>query len=185
MLHIISLTIVLAVVWWLLSGYLIPLILALGAGSILAVVWIVHRMDSIDHETHPVRLALGSLTYIPWLLWEIVLANYDVAKAILVGGDSIRPRLMAIKAGQTSEVGQVTYANSITLTPGTVTIGADGRDFTIHALTPGAYDGLLSGEMDRRVSRLELGKGGPSAATQPALQDHPQPASSDAEESET
>ena len=174
MLHAVSLAIVLAIVWWLLSGFVIPLILALGAGSILTVVWIAHRMDSVDHESHPIHLAVRAITYFPWLLWEIVKANYDVAKAILVGGDAIRPRLLVVKATQPTEVGRVTFANSITLTPGTVTIGAEDDVFTIHSLTPGSYEGLETGEMDRRVTAMELGKGGPTAAVQPALQDHPE-----------
>ena len=125
MLHAVSLAVVLAVVWWLLSGFLVPLILALGAGSILSVVWIAHRMDAVDHESHPIHLAVRGIAYFPWLLLEIAKANFDVAKAILAGGDAIRPRLMNVKASQPSEVGRVTYANSITLTPGTVTIGAE------------------------------------------------------------
>ncbi len=174
MLHAVSLAIVLTIVWWLLSGFLVPLILALGAGSILSVVWIAHRMDAVDHESHPIHLAIRAIAYFPWLLMEIAKANFDVAKAILAGGDAIRPRLMVVKATQPSEVGRVTYANSITLTPGTVTIGAEDDTFTIHALTPGAYEGLETGEMDRRVTAMELGKGGPTAAAQPALQDHPE-----------
>ncbi len=172
MLHVISLTVVLAIVWWLLSGFVIPLIVMLGIGSILSVVFVANRMDAVDHESHPVHLAIGGVFYVPWLLWEIVKANYDVAKAILIGGDSIRPRLMVVKASQSSEVGRVTFANSITLTPGTVTIGVEDDVFTIHSLTPGSYEGLETGDMDRRVTALELGKGGPSAKVQPALQDH-------------
>jgi len=173
-LHAVSLAIVLTVVWWLLSGYLLPLILALGAGSILSVVWIAHRMDTVDHESHPLHIAVRDFTYFPWLLWEIVKANLDVAKAILTGGDAIRARLMVVKATQLTEVGRVAYANSITLTPGTVTIAAKEDVLTIHALTPVAYEGLESGDMDRRVTAMELGKGGPSASAQPALQDYPE-----------
>jgi len=131
-------------------------------------------MDAIDHETHPIHLATGIITYFPWLLWQIVLANWDVAKAILMNNASIRPRLMRIKASQVSEVGLVTYANSITLTPGTVTLDVEGEDFLIHSLTEGSYDGLLSGEMNKRVNKLELGKYGPNATQQPALKDHPE-----------
>ena len=174
MLHTISLAIVLAIVWWFLSGFVLPLILALGGISIVCVVWIAHRMDAVDHESHPIHLAVKGVTYFPWLLWEIVKANYDVAKAILLGGDRVRPRLMMVKATQKSEVGLVTYANSITLTPGTVTIGVTGNDFTIHALTPGAKEGLETGDMDRHVTAMELGKDGPDVEHQPALQDHPE-----------
>ena len=176
MLHAFSLAVILSGIWWVLSGFTLALILGLGVGSILFIVWICHRMDAIDHETHPVHLAIGCLTYFPWLVWEIVLANMDVAKAILKNDSSVRPRLMHIKASQVSEVGLVTYANSITLTPGTVTLDVEGQDFLIHSLTEGSYDGLLSGEMDQRVTALELGKDGPKTAQQPALKDHPEDA---------
>ena len=174
MFHVISLTLILGGVWWILSGLTLSLILCLGAGSILFVVWICHRMDSIDHETHPIHLATGIITYFPWLLLKIILANWDVAKAILVNNSSICPRLIRIKASQMSEVGLVAYANSITLTPGTVTLDVEGEDFLIHSLTEGSYDDLISGEMDQRITKLELGKLSPEAAQHPALKDHPE-----------
>jgi len=172
--HIISLTLILGGVWWILSGLTLTLILYLGAGSIFFIVWICHRMDTIDHETHPIHLATGIITYFPWLIWKIVLANLDVAKAILMNNSSIRPRLMRIKASQVSEVGLVTYANSITLTPGTVTLDVEGEDFLIHSLTEGSYNDLLGGEMDQRITNLELDKLGPKTKQQPALKDHPE-----------
>ena len=174
MIHVISLTLILSGVWWILSGLTLTLILCLGLGSVLFTVWICHRMDSIDHETHPIHLATGIITYFPWLLWKIILANLDVATAILMHNSSIRPRLIRIKASQVSEVGLVAYANSITLTPGTVTLDVEGEDFLIHSLTQGSYDDLLDGEMDQRITKLELGKLGPKAAQQPALEDHPE-----------
>lgn len=174
MLHAFSLAVVLSGVWWILSGYTLVLILALGAGSILLVLYICHRMDAIDHETHPIHLAAGCITYFPWLIWEIVLANWDVAKAIVKNDASLRPRLMRVKATQVSEVGRVAYANSITLTPGTVTLDIEGSDLLIHSLTQGSKEGLETGEMDQRVTALELGKGGPTASAQPALHDHPE-----------
>ena len=172
MLHAFSLAIILSGIWWVLSGFTLVLILCLGAGSILFIIWICHRMDAIDHETHPIHLAIGCSTYFPWLVWEIVLANMDVAKAILKNNSSVRPRLMHIKASQVSEVGLVIYANSITLTPGTVTLDVEGQDFLIHSLTEGSYDGLLSGKMDQKVTALELDKGGPMITQQPTLKDH-------------
>jgi len=172
--HIISLTLILGGVWWILSGLTLFLILCLGAGSIFFIVWICHRMDTIDHETHPIHLATGIITYFPWLLWKIILANWDVAKVILMNNSSIRPRLIRIKASQVSEVGLVAYANSITLTPGTVTLDVEGEDFLIHSLTEGSYDDLLGGEMDQRITKLELGKFGRKTAQKPTLKDHPE-----------
>jgi multicomponent Na+:H+ antiporter subunit E len=71
----------------------------------------------------------------------------------------IEPKVLNLKASQITELGQVIYANSITLTPGTVTIALEDGKLAIHALTPGAAEGLQTGEMDRRVKLLE-GRGG-------------------------
>ena len=155
MLRALSLGATLAAVWLLLSGHYVPLILALGAGSIAAVVWITHRMDAIDQETHPIHLAGKALSYFPWLLLEIVKANIDVAKAIINPKMPIEAKILRVDGSQQTDIGLVTYANSITLTPGTVTIWDEGTRLDVHALTPAAADGLLSGEMDRRVTNLE------------------------------
>jgi len=171
LLHVISLAVILAVVWWLLSGYTLVLILCLGAGSIALTILIAHRMDQVDHETRPLHKTVRVVTYFPWLVWEIVKANIDVVSAILKKDMTIEPRLMELKASQRSEIGRVAYANSITLTPGTVTLAVKDDDLIVHSLTSGSREGLETGEMDRRVSNMELGKGGPSAYDQPALQD--------------
>ncbi len=146
----------LTIVWLLLSGHYVPLILALGVGSIGFVVFIAHRMDAIDHETHPIHLVGKSLLYFPWLMAEIAKANIDVARAILSPDMPIKPQVLQIDSSQETDVGRVTYANSITLTPGTVTIWDDGHRLDVHALTPVAAEGLLGGEMDRRVTELEI-----------------------------
>ena len=156
MLHAVSLTLSLAVLWLLLSGHFAePVLLVLGLASVLAVVLIVHRMDVLDHEGHPIHLSWRGSLYWPWLLKEIVLANLDVAKAILRLGSGIKPTVFKVRASQKSELGRVIYANSITLTPGTVTIAVEDHLLTIHALTRGAALGLETGEMDRRVCRVE------------------------------
>lgn len=93
--------------------------------------------------------------YYPWLALEIIKSNLAVALAILRGSDALQPQVFKLKATQLSDVGRVTYANSITLTPGTVSIFVDGDEITVHALTPGAKKDLENGEMGRRVSLLE------------------------------
>lgn len=154
--HAVSLAFALAIVWLLLSGHFAePLLLGLGLASVLLVVVIVHRMDVLDHEAHPIHLSSRLLLYWGWLIKEIILANIDVAKAILGFGVPAAPTVFKVRSSQRTEVGRVIYANSITLTPGTVTIAVDDNQLTIHALTPGAVEGLESGEMDRRVSRVE------------------------------
>ena len=145
----------LSALWFLLSGYFTPLILILCAVSITAVIWLAYRMDVIDHESDPIHMAPKRTLYYLWLRWEIVKANVAGTLAILRGPGALQPRVFKLKAAQSSDVGLVTYANSITLTPGTVTIFVDGSEITVHSLTPVAKEGLETGEMDKRVSALE------------------------------
>ena len=161
MLHTVGLGVVLSCLWLLLSGlYDNLLILSLGLVSVVFVLYIAHRMDVIDHEGHPVHLGWRAITYWPWLIWEIVKANIDVAKIIISPKMDIQPNLFEVDASQSSELGHVIYANSITLTPGTVTVDVDDGVLRIHALTKDAADGVKSGEMDKKVAHLENGDGG-------------------------
>ncbi|MEM7043542.1 MAG: Na+/H+ antiporter subunit E [Pseudomonadota bacterium] len=156
MLRVISLAVILSVLWLLLSGHWHnPLLIGLGVASVVLTLIISVRMSVTDKEGHPVHLTIRGLIYWPWLIKEIVVANIDVAKAILQMNDGIRPALFTIKASQRSDLGRTIYANSITLTPGTVTIGMVEDELTIHALTPAAREGLETGEMDRRVTSVE------------------------------
>jgi len=150
-----SLGLVLFILWLLLSGHTAPLLLSLGVVSALAVVLIARRMDVVDPEGHPIHLSWKAIPYWAWLLVEIFKANIDVACAIVRPRMPIRPTVLRVKASQKRDLGRVVYANSITLTPGTVTLAADGETFEVHALTPGAAKGLLSGDMDRRVTAME------------------------------
>ncbi len=158
MLRAASLAVFLSLLWLLLSGHFSePLLLGLGAASVLLVVFITYRKEALDTEGHPVHLIPRALVYWPWLLKEIVMANIDVAKAILGSPMAIAPTVFTVTGSQKSELGRVIYANSITLTPGTVTIDLADDKLTIHALTRAGLEGVESGEMDRRVVRLEGG----------------------------
>lgn len=153
--HTISLGSVLFGLWLLLSGYLETWLLALGLASVALVVMIANRMDVIDHEGHPIHITWRTVMYWPWLAWEIVKANIDVAMVILNPKLPIQPKVLKIKGSQETELGHVMYANSITLTPGTVTLKLEDGDMEIHALTESAAKGLLTGDMDVRVHGIE------------------------------
>ncbi len=155
MLQALSLGAVLYGLWLLLSGHYQPLLLGLGVASTIVVVLIARRMDLIDREGHPIHLSWRFLLYIPWLGWEIVKANIDIARVIVRPKMAIGPTVLRLKGTQKSELGHVIYANSITLTPGTVTIGLEEGVLSVHALTREAAEGLISGDMDRRVAAVE------------------------------
>ena len=89
-------------------------------------------MDVVDHEGFPINMGPKAINYWPWLIWEIIKANIDVALIIIKPELKIRPIMFRAEASQKTEVGQVTYANSITLTPGTITVGV-GDGIRSHA----------------------------------------------------
>jgi multicomponent Na+:H+ antiporter subunit E len=155
MAHAISLGAVLFGLWLLLSGHYTPLLLGFGVASCVLVVLISARMDVVDREGHPIHLGPRALTYWPWLLVEIVKANIDVAKRIVDPKLPISPTMLRVKASQKTEVGRVIYANSITLTPGTVSVDLEGDMIEVHSLTAEGAEALLEGEMDRRVTAME------------------------------
>ena len=144
-------------VWLLLSGHYTPLLLGFGIGSSILVVLIAMRMDVVDHEGVPLYLGRRVLAYIPWLLLEILRANLIVARIILNPALPISPIIVHFRCSQKTDLGRVIYANSITLTPGTITTGVEGSELEIHALTWADIDGREEDEMDRRVTRLEQG----------------------------
>lgn len=150
-----SLGIMLFVFWLALSGHYTPLLIAIGAMCSLLCVLAGMRMRIVDAEAHPMHLFGRMLSYFPWLVWEIAKSAWSVSKVIVHPQLPISPTMTVVNAGQRTTVGIVTYANSITLTPGTITTGVKAHRLTVHALMrDGALD-LEGGGMDARVSRFE------------------------------
>lgn len=141
--------------WLLLSGYFTPFLLAAGAGCAVAVAAFGRRMEVVDHEGHPIHLTWRALTYWPWLVKEIILSALAVSRIILDRRLPISPTLVRVKPSQKTTVGVVTYANSITLTPGTISMEVSSEEILVHALTREGAESLAHGDMDRRVSKFE------------------------------
>ena len=155
MARIVGLWLVLFAVWLLLSGHYTPLLIGFGVGSCTLTVYIAMRMDVADHEGVPIDWVGRFLLYLPWLLKEILVANVSVAKVILSPSLPISPIMVVFRSTQKTDLGRVLYANSITLTPGTITTGVEGDQLEIHALTWQDVDGREEDEMDLRVSVVE------------------------------
>jgi multicomponent Na+:H+ antiporter subunit E len=154
--HSVSMFVVLYLFWLLLSGYFSAFLLAAGAGCAAAVVLIARRMDVVDREGHPIHLGPRALlSYWPWLVKEIVKSGWDVSRRILDPRLPVSPALARFKPSQTTVLGLVIHANSITLTPGTISVEVNAGEFLVHALTRDAAAGLAGSEMDRRVAELE------------------------------
>ncbi|MEM7782249.1 MAG: Na+/H+ antiporter subunit E [Planctomycetota bacterium] len=157
MLHHIYLFLTLATSWLLWSGHFDNyFILALGLLSVLLCLWVCRRMRIVDEETIPVLLAIrGLLTYVPYLIREIVVSNLEVTKIILSRKMPLQRNMIEVEAGQKTELGKVIFANSITLTPGTVSVSTQKDRILVHALSFAGAEEDLSGDMDRRVRKLE------------------------------
>ena len=150
-----SLFVLLFLTWLLLSGIYTGLLLGFGVLSCLLVIAICRRMKIVDPEGHPIHLIPGLLRYMPWFLWAIVKSNLDVVRRIVHPRMPLSPRLIRVEASQKTHLGQVIYANSITLTPGTVAVETDEGTIDVHALTREAAEDVRSGVMDGRVTDME------------------------------
>jgi multicomponent Na+:H+ antiporter subunit E len=129
----------------------------MGAGvvSCAAITLLAKRLGIVDDEGMPYRWWWGALKYAPWLIWQIFLANVDVLKTVWRPRLHIQPQMIKVPHELRTAFGIATYMNSITLTPGTVTVEAGKDEFLVHALTQGAADGVRSGDMHRRVLAVE------------------------------
>ncbi len=154
-----SLAATLFIFWLLLSGHYTPFLMTAGAVSAVLVAWLGLRLDYADEEGHPVDLIGRALVYWPWLIKEIIKAAWGVALIIVNPSLPISPRIIRVTNTQKKPVGTVAYANSITLTPGTITVEVRRPEHAllVHALTEAAAADLATGEMDRRVTVVEGG----------------------------
>ena len=150
-----ALIVILSGTWLLLSGHSNPLLLSLGLVSVEAIVACAARLGLLDEEGVPVGLLPGLMRYGPWLVIQIIRSNLDVAKRIVNPKLPIHPTVIHVDATGHTEVGRVTYANSITLTPGTISLDVSEDAIEVHALTEEAANDLMAGEMGRRVQRTE------------------------------
>ena len=149
--------ITLALAWLAWSGHAETQLLVFGALSVAAVLGITRRMDRFAGAERDEHLGFGVVRYLPWLLWQITKSNVAVARIILDPKLPIQPRILRVPASQRTSTGQVLYANSITLTPGTISLDVRDDTILVHALTTESAAGLENGDMNRRVRSLERG----------------------------
>ena len=148
--------IIMFVFWIFLSGEFSFILLLTGIISSLLVSYISHDLliGNGDMKLGLIR-TIRFIKFLPWLLWQIVLANIDLAIRTLHPKMPINPMLINFKNNLKTDLGMVILANSITLTPGTVTIDVNENDFFIHVISEKAAQSLISGEMQARVKEIE------------------------------
>ncbi len=145
--------------WLLLSGHYDAFHIGAGVFSALLVTLMHARINRhlYDHldiaAVHPLRYARLAL-YIPWLMWQIVLASLQVAGAVLRPRMPIDPSLVRFKTKLPNVAARVILGNSITLTPGTYTLRIEGDEFLVHSLMSVSHSGIVDGSLPGQVAKL-------------------------------
>ncbi|MFH2202370.1 MAG: Na+/H+ antiporter subunit E [Elusimicrobiota bacterium] len=153
-------SVVLFIFWVILSGKIDAFHLSLGLLSSVGVAYFTHRLELAEPPVYGLRAYTwrGWFSYLPWLCWQIFDSAVQVAKVVLAPEMPIDPGFIRFKCKLPHTVAHLTLANSITLTPGTVTIDLQGDDYIVHALTKPAGEALIpaagEGDMQRRVFEL-------------------------------
>lgn len=148
------LALLLALAWLLWSGFYTPLLLGLGAFSCALVIYLSHRMGLVNSDLFSGTVSLRLFAYWAWLAKEVVKSSLEVTRCVLSPRLPISPTVAEFDAHTDHPVDLAILGNSITLTPGTLTLQIRDGHFKVHALTEAGAKDLLTGEMDRRVSEL-------------------------------
>ena len=154
--RLVGYSVILGSLWLLWSGIYKSLLIIFGLGSVLLVLLITIRMNRVDDDRIQIELNPGKfIGYIGWLLVEIAKSNIAVTKTILSSSMPIKQKLFNVPYTQRTDLGQVIFANSITLTPGTVTVETEDGHFLVHALSYSHDDLEALADMDRHVRAAE------------------------------
>jgi len=147
--------------WLIMSGFFDILHISYGIVSVAVVLAVnfklkTHRFfeDEMDDLLH---LRFGNvIVYIPWILLQILKSGFHVAFIILRPSTPVQPALLKFRVDLPSAHAKMILGNSITLTPGTLTIDIKGNEFTVHALSEASYAGIINDAMPRKVRGLFL-----------------------------
>ena len=144
----------LLILWVLLSGHMDILLLGLGVGSCLFIAWLCHRLALPDPAFNTLKFSLSMPRFLPWFFLEVFRSNLDVSWRILHPKLPISPSLNTFSTENLSDVAKTTYANCITLTPGTYTLNTGADTIEVHSLTKEMAENLQRGEMKKRIAAL-------------------------------
>jgi len=156
---------VLFIFWLLLSGRYQAKYIIIGAFSAALVTFltnslfysVLQRGEQPGVKTRQVWLQIWRFVlYLPWLLLQIIMANVQVAYLVLHPKMPIEPALLLFRTRMRKGIAQVTLANSITLTPGTITVSLEEGNYIIHTLKPPLASSLVEGNMQNKIARVYL-----------------------------
>lgn len=152
--HMTKWTILLSIFWLLLSGYIQPLLLAFGIASVIVVLFVLKRMDDVDQEKQEIGTGLRLMQYLPWLIWQVITSSLQVTKLIWGSTDNLSPSVAKINAKNIPPKRRALYANSITLTPGTLSVDLVGDEITVHALQKTSIEELKQEVMEKKITKI-------------------------------
>ncbi len=148
-------TVILFAFWMLLSGKFDAFHLTLGAICCALVAYLFHDLLFANVRVGDMRVvAARFIAYIPWLIQQILLANIHVVSLVVRRRMPIDPRVVTFKTKLETDISCVTLANSITLTPGTITMDIKDGVFYVHAVSQKVADELNAGDMEDRVAHI-------------------------------
>ncbi len=149
-----ALGVALALFWLALSGHLGTLLLTLGAVSVLLTLLLAQRLLAGRQPLGLLRVARLP-GYCLWLAWEACQSNLYVAGLLLRPRLRVSPCVLRLGHGRRTDLVRALYANSITITPGTLTLRMHESSLEVHALTARTAAALRTGTMERRLGVLE------------------------------
>lgn len=145
--------------WFIMSGFFDIVHGLMGVICVIAVMALNYQFRKHKYFEDEVdvldKLRYGRLfLYIFWLAWQIVVSGIQVAKVILSPSLPIKPRMVKFNVDLPSAHAKMILGNSITLTPGTLTVDINGDEFIVHAIIPEAYEGITDDSMPQQVLKL-------------------------------
>lgn len=157
MTHAVGLFVALAAFWAVLSGqFTEPFLVGSGLVTVLVVTAVTARLGLVVFDEWPARSILSAaLFYLPWVLWQAVVANVHLVRRVWSPRLRISPQMVRVPFRLRTSLGRATLANSITFTPGTVSVIVEHDAILVHALTDADAAGVLDGSMERRIAGLE------------------------------
>lgn len=159
--HFLLLSAILYIFWCLLCGNFTLKFIVVGVGSALISAYICMPLLLLENRDGTKKYFAFDVNWFKyaaywlWLLNEVRKANMDVATSVIKSEMNVNPKVFKFRMPYDNPMAEATLANSITLTPGTITLDvSDDGVFTIHALTNGAREGLIEGGMQRKIAKL-------------------------------
>lgn len=149
----------LMIFWVIMSGFIDVIHLSMGVVTVAGVLVFNNKLKRHqffeDDMNDLSELRFGrAFYYFFWMIYQIILAGFHVLRVITSPKMPIKPTVVTFRANLPSAHAKMILGNSITLTPGTLTIDIEGDLFTVHALTSKSYEGIVNDEMPKQVLKL-------------------------------